>query len=326
MHGFISYSASRSTSARLRAAGLICLVCLVCLVCLGAWSDAPAAAAAQGELRQTAFDSPKAAVEALVAALRGNNTTEVAAILGDKRLTPRAQENDRADVEAFLKSYDAKQSLDLSQPGRATLTVGEDNWIFPVPLVQEKQAWRFDTKAGIREIFNRRIGADELLTIEILKAFVDAQREYAAKSSEAMGVQQFACRLLSVGNAKNGLYWATQGDQEKSPGGPLLALAAKQECLLSGVQPAPLNGYYFKILTRQGDSAPGGAYDYMVKGQMVLGFACVAYPEKFGVTGIMTFVVNQDGVVYQKNLGKRSEAAALAMTAYNPDATWTKAE
>jgi len=317
MHVFISSPRSRSKSGRLLAA---------ILACLALWTGGPAEAAAAGELRQKTFDSPQAAVEALVATLRSNNTSELIAILGDKRLTPRAQENDRADVEDFLKSYDVKQSLDQSQPERAILTVGEDNWIFPVPLVQEKQAWRFDTKAGIREIFNRRIGGNELLTIETLKAFVDAQREYAAKSSETMGVQQFACRLLSVGKTKNGLYWVAREGQDKSPGGPLLALAAKQECLLNGVQPAPLNGYYFKILTRQGDNASGGAYDYMVRGQMVLGFACVAYPEKFGDTGIMTFVVNQDGVVYQKNLGKKSEAAALAMTAYDPDPTWTKAE
>jgi len=320
MHVFISCPTSRPKSGRLLAASL------ACLACLALWTAGPAGAAEMGKLRQKTFDSPKAAVDALVATLRSNNTLDLITILGDKRLTPRAQEKDRADVEAFLKSYDAKQSLDQSQPERAILTVGEDNWVFPVPLVQQDQTWRFDTKAGIREIFNRRIGGNELLTIEILKAFVDAQREYAAKSSQAMGVEQFACRLLSVGNAKNGLYWETREGQEKSPGGPLLALAAKQECLLSGVQPVSLNGYYFKILTRQGDSAPGGAYDYMVKGQMVLGFACVAYPEKFGDTGIMTFVVNQDGVVYQKNLGKRSEAAALAMTAYNPDSTWTKAE
>ncbi|MBF0482062.1 MAG: DUF2950 domain-containing protein [Desulfovibrionaceae bacterium] len=317
MHGFIASLASRSTSGRLLPA---------CLACLALLTGVSAETAGAATLRQKTFDTPQAAVEALAATLRSDNHSELIAILGDTRLTPRAQEEDRADVEAFLKAYDAKQTLDLSRPGRAMLTVGEDNWTFPAPLVQQGQTWRFDTQAGIREIFNRRIGGNELLTIETLKAFVAAQREYASTHPKDGGARQFACRFFSAKDKKNGLYWPAPEGAQDSPGGPKLARAAKEECLAQGVKPVAFNGYYFKILTRQGKHAPGGSYDYLAGGEMVLGFACVAYPEKFGDTGIMTFVVNQDGEVRQKNLGKKTEAAAKAMTAYDPDATWTKAE
>lgn len=299
------------------AAGLACLVLL---------AGGGTAHARAKPVVAKGFDSPEAAVAALVDALRKNDHAGLASILGDERLTPRAQEEDRADVAVFLKSFESRHSLDRSRPEVAVLSVGEDNWVFPVPVTLRGDVWRFDTRAGMREIFNRRIGRNELLTIEALRAYVTAQREFAARKGDGQGARQFACRFFSGSEQENGLYWQPRPGGEESPVGQLMAQAAQEECQALGVTPAPFHGYYFKILSRQGRHAPGGSYGYFAGKDMVLGFACVAYPEKYGVTGIMTFIVNQDGIVHQKDLGKRTASAARRMKEYDPDKTWAKAE
>ena len=297
-----------------------------CLACLVLLAGGAAHAARAKPVVAKGFETPEAAVAALVDALRTNDHEGLASVLGDERLTPRAQEEDRADVAVFLRSFDAKHSLDRSRPEVAVLSVGEDNWIFPVPVRFRGNVWRFDTQAGMREIFNRRIGRNELLTIEALRAYVEAQRDFAARKDTGQGTRQFACRFVSDSEKENGLYWQPKPGGEESPVGQLMAQAARDECQALGIAPAPFHGYYFKILSRQGRNAPGGSYDYFAGKDMVLGFACVAYPEKYGLTGVMTFVVNQDGVVHQKDLGKRTAAAAGKMKEYNPDKTWAKAE
>jgi hypothetical protein len=251
------------------------------------------------------------------------------AILGDHRLATGDQEADRSDIETFLAGYEAKHALDTSRPGRAVLVVGQDDWPFPVPILQRNGAWRFDTRDGMKEIFNRRIGRNELLTIAALKEFVEAEREYAASDLDQDSIHQYARRLVSTPGRKDGLYWPPAEGEVESPIGALMAGAARDELIAlgsRGAKPAPFNGYYFKILTRQSAKARGGGYDYIVGGNMMLGFACVAYPAVFGETGIMTFIVNQDGVVYEKNLGRNSRAAVKAMTAFGPDTTWNLAE
>jgi len=284
---------------------------------------------AEGKMKpagHAAFDSPEAAVAALVDTVRKDDHAGLASILGDERLTPRNQEEDRADALEFLKSYDAGHSIDQSRPRVAILSVGQDHWIFPVPITLQGKVWRFDTLAGMGEIFNRQIGRNELLTIETLKAYAAAQWEFAAKRANEGGARQFACRFMSVSGKKNGLYWQVPAGGEESPVGPLVAQAAREECQALGVKPVAFHGYYFKVLSRQGRHASGGSYDYFVGGDMVLGFACVAYPEKYGVSGVVTFLVNQDGIVFQKDLGRKTAALAGSMTAYDPDASWTKAE
>jgi hypothetical protein len=302
--------------------GLICLLLLI----------GPASAASGSQAKQTGirtFDSPDSAVAALVESLRSGDRAGLIAILGDHRLATGDQEVDRTDIETFLSGYEAKHVLDTSQPGKAVLIIGQDDWPFPVPILQQNGAWRFDTRDGMKEIFNRRIGRNELLTIVALKEYVAAQREYAATDPDRDSIHQFARRLVSTPGKRDGLYWSAADSEAESPLGALMARAAHYELISQGSRggkPAPFNGYYFKVLTRQSGKAQGGVYDYIVGGNMMLGFACVAYPARYGDTGIMTFIVNQDGVVYEKNLGKRTPAAVKAMSAYAPDSTWTKAE
>lgn len=312
----------RAVSAGSRS-GLLGLCLLASLVLFA--SGQAYSAKAEPVVRK-AFPTPEAAVAALVQTLEQGGRRELAAVLGDARLVPRETGEDRADVQAFLKSYAARHSLDRSRPGRAFLSVGKDNWVFPVPVVRQGDVWRFDARAGMREIFNRRIGRNELLTIETMKAYVAAQREFAAIQAGRTGKRLFACRFFSAAEQENGLYWRTPAGGGESPLGPLVAQAAREECLAAGVKPVAYNGYFFKILTSQGSHAPGGSHGYMSGGEMALGFACVAYPEKYGHTGVMTFLVNQDGIVYQKDLGKKTAVAAKAMAAYDPDETWEKVE
>jgi hypothetical protein len=317
MRAFLSRVLSSIFSPGWAAASLACLVILV---------GGAGHAAKRAQVVHRDFDSPESAVAALVDTLRKDDHAGLVSILGDERLTPRSQKEDRADVAAFLKSFDLNHAIDQSKPGVATLSVGEENWFFPVPITRQGDFWRFDTQAGMQEIFDRNIGRNELLTIETLKAYVAAQQEYATKSPEGKVPRQFACRFFSSVGKKNGLYWQAPAGQEESPIGPMVAKAAREECLAMGVQPVAFHGYFFKILTRQGKHAPGGSYEYMVGGEMVLGFACMAYPEAYGITGVMTFLINQDGTVYQKNLGKRTDFKARAIKEYNPDSTWTKVE
>jgi hypothetical protein len=205
------------------------------------------------------------------------------------------------------------------------LIIGPLDYPFSIPLVKKGKGWYFNTTEGREEIINRRIGKNELNAIEVARAFVDAQREYATKDRDADGAVAFAQRYQSTPGAKDGLYWEVKEGEEESPFGPLTAQAALEGYGTAAPDgPVPYHGYLLKIMKAQGENAEGGAFDYVVNGKMILGFALVAYPAQYGSSGIMTFIVNQSGVVYQKDLGKDTAAIAAAMTLYDPDKSWQK--
>jgi hypothetical protein len=203
------------------------------------------------------------------------------------------------------------------------LSIGKDDFPYPIPLVKEGSVWHFDTKAGEEEILDRRIGHNELIAIEVCHAYVEAQREYAAKNASSSGKGEYAQRLHSSAGAHDGLYWAAAAGADESPFGPLVASAEAQGygTNAAGIR-TPYHGYYFRILKRQGASAPGGAKDYVVNGHMTGGFAMVAFPAKYGDAGVMSFIVNQTGIVFEKNLGPGTDVSARQITAYDPDESW----
>ncbi|BDV41970.1 hypothetical protein GURASL_08930 [Geotalea uraniireducens] len=306
----------------------ICRSLLIVLLILALGGTALAASAKK---RQKSFATPEEAVKSLVEAVQTNNDGELAAILGPgsgKLISSGDPVEDRQGRERFIKRYEEKNLIEHQGADRAILSIGTADYPFPIPLVKKGQKWFFDTRAGRQEILNRRIGRNELEVMDVLRAYVDAQREYAAKDHDGNGVLEFAQRLNSTPGKHDGLYWEAGEGEEESPFGPL---AARADCQGYGpqfkaAQPEPFHGYYFKVLTAQGKDAEGGAFDYVVNGKMVLGFAMVAYPAKYRASGVMTFVVNQNGVIYQKDLGKETARLATAMKAYNPDPGWKKVD
>ena len=283
------------------------------------------AAPAAGKART--FASPEEATKAFVDALRADDPRTLLAILGqDAR--PLIDSGDKvADHEArehFLRSYDEANRLVPDGDRAAVLQVGKDEWPFPLPLVKTGSVWRFDTRAGREEILSRRIGQNELAAIQSALAYVDAQREYYQRNPQGTALLQYAQRFSSTAGKRDGLYWEVGASQPESPLGPAFAEAQRAGYAL-GIRPIPYHGYYYRILTGQGPAAPGGAYSYLAHGQMIGGFALVAYPAEWGSSGIMTFIVNHDGVVYQKNLGPKTPEVASKMKTFNPDATWKKA-
>jgi Protein of unknown function (DUF2950) len=280
---------------------------------------------------QKAFATPDAAVEALIAANRGNHITKLLAILGPdgaKLIHSGDPVADRRGRKLFVAVYDEEHKLERDGDHKATLIVGKDEWPLPIPLVREHARWRFDTKAGADEILNRRIGRDELNVIEVCRAYVEAQREYAAKKLGPGGAAEYAQHFMSKIGQRDGLYWPVKVGEEESPLGPLIA-RARAAGYRPGTPhpgPRPYYGYYFHILTQQGPNAPGGAKDYVVDGRMTGGFALIAYPATYGDSGIMTFIVNQDGIVYQKNFDLDTTHIATAITQYDPDGSWQVSE
>jgi hypothetical protein len=279
-------------------------------------------------VKQRTFSSPEEAVKALVEAVESNDVKALEAIFG-----PGSQDlivsgdpvSDQSGRERFLKLYNEKNRLEQTAD-RAILCVGNEDWPSPIPIVKKGGLWRFDAKEGREEILARRIGRNELSAIQVCLAYVDAQREYALKDRNGDGFLEYAQKFGSDPGKKNGLYWEAKEGDEQSPLGPLVAAAQEKGYMVKqpGGKPAPYYGYYYRILTAQGKSAPGGAYDYVVRGKMIGGFALVAYPAKYASSGVMTFIVNQDGVVYQKDLGRNTEKTAQAMKLFNPDSTWKK--
>jgi hypothetical protein len=211
---------------------------------------------------------------------------------------------------------------------KAVLQVGKDDWPLPVPLVKRGDQWFFDARSGREEILNRRMGRNELSAIQVMLAMVDAEREYALKDRDGDGLLEYASKFASDTGKRNGLHWETKEGEAPSPLGDLAAKAAAEGygSRNSKSTPQPYHGYYYRILKAQGESAPGGAFDYVVNGKMMGGFAIVAWPAKYGNSGVMTFVVNHEGVVYQKDLGPETSKIAKLMKLYNPDETWKKAE
>jgi hypothetical protein len=273
------------------------------------------------------FPSPEAAVDALVTATRHARLGELRRILGPDGAAliwsgdPVA---DRRGRDRFVGAYDQGHHLDAAGPDRTVLIVGPEQWPFPIPLVRDGARWRFDTAAGVREILDRRIGRNELTVIEVCRAYVVAQREYAARDPMGTGLGEYAQRILGTPGTRDGLYWPTRAGEPESPLGPLVARAqAEGYRRPPPSEPVPFHGYLYRVLTRQGPHAPGGARDYLVDGRLRGGFALVAFPAKYGNSGVMTFLVNQTGIVYQKNLGPDTASIAAQITAFDPDPTWT---
>ena len=282
------------------------------------------AAAAQ----QKTFASAEEAVKAAVAAARNDSDKELLAIFGAQAKDLLLSGDAVADKQRraqFLKAYEEKNSL-VADGDNQILVVGNNNWPFPIPLVKKGDGWVFDTDKGKEEILNRRIGQNELDAIQVSLAYVDAQREYAMKVRGKEGLLEYAQKFRSDSGKKNGLYWEAKAGEEVSPLGPFAARAVKEGYgqNKSTDKPTPYRGYYYRILTAQGKDAPGGAYSYLVKGKMIGGFALVAYPAEYGNSGVMTFIVNHDGKVYQKDLGEKTASAAAAMKEYNPDSSWAE--
>jgi len=287
--------------------------------------------AAAAEIKQKNFQSPEDAIKALIDAVGGDDTKELLTIFGPAGKEIIFSGDEVADKEGrkrFLKAFDEMNKLVNESDKKVILCVGNENWPFPIPLIKEGKNWFFDTKAGKEEILNRRIGRNELNAIQVCLAIVDAQREYALKDRDNDKVLEYAQKFISEKEKKDGLYWEAKQGEEESPLGPLVAKAVKEGYgqRKSGDKPVPYHGYYYKILKAQGKNASDGEYDYVVKGKMIGGFALVAYPAEYGNSGIMTFVVNHGGAVYQKDLGKETERIAAAMKKYDPDKTWKKVE
>jgi hypothetical protein len=282
-------------------------------------------AAAQG----TTFPSAQDGVDKFVAASRAGDTAILDKILGPDGRDIVHSGDKQADgiaLKRFVSSYDAGHKLVADGPAKTTLTVGADEWPLPVPLVKGADGWRFDTAAGKAEVLARRIGRNELVTIDACKAFVDAQREYAAVDRTGDGLLDYAARFISTPGKKDGLYWPAKPGEASSPLGPLFAKAQaagyKRE---NSGGPQPYNGYYFRILQGQGPDAKGGAYSYLAHGKLMGGFALIASPANYGVSGVMTFIVNQDGEVFQKDLGPNTGTVAADIKTFDPGPGWKKA-
>ena len=285
---------------------------------------------ADAAVKQKGFATPDEAVKAFAAAMESNDEKELLSIFGTaaKELISSGDPvSDKQRREMFISDYNRKNKL-VQEGSRMVLNVGEKDWPFPVPLVKKGDQWFFDTKAGKEEILNRRIGENELSTVQTLLAIVDAQREYAMNDRDNDGLLEYAEKFGSDPGRKNGLYWKTNPGEEPSPLGELVADARAEGYGRTGLKqgPIPFHGYYFRILKKQGKHAAGGAFDYVVKNNMIGGFAVVAYPAAYGSSGVMTFVVNHEGVVYEKDLGKNTAKTAKEMNSFDPDQTWKKAE
>lgn len=289
------------------------------------------AASAEQKLHQKTFASPEAAAKALVNAAKTGDLKELLDILGPdgKEIISSGDEvADKNGRERFAQMYEERNGLNREGDQRAVLEVGKDGWPFPIPILKVGDAWRFDTKAGKQEILDRRIGKNELSAIQACLAYLDAQREYASMGRYGNSLPVYAQKFLSEPGKKDGLYWEAKEGEAGSPLGPLFASSHERGYTRKapGQRPSPYHGYYYKILTAQGKNAHGGAYSYLVDGKMVGGFALVAYPAQYGVSGIMTFMVSHDGSVYEKDLGKETAAIAQPMKTFDPDKTWRKVE
>ena len=282
-----------------------------------------AAAAPEAQMR---FGTAEAAVEVLLTAFKNSDDEALRALFGAEytdRLLSKDKAAAREDRTRLSEAAQKKMTVRKQTADRAILVLGENDWPFPIPLVRSGSDWRFHTAEGIEEIVNRRIGRNELNAIQVCQYYLWAQRQYASKIRDASGVRKFAQLIRSSPGKQDGLYWdPAVANGEESPFGPLMAEFHKGGRQLGD----PYYGYYFRILTRQGPHAPGGRYNYVINGNMIAGFALVAFPAEYGNTGIMTFLVSHHGQVYQKDLGPRTSAIAKEMTEYNPDATWTEAQ
>jgi hypothetical protein len=275
------------------------------------------------------FASPEDAVKALIGAVKAGQVTDLVAMFGaegkaliESSDPATARQNRRVFAVALREQW----HLEDAAANRKTLVIGNEEWPFPVPIVKDESGWRFDAAAGSEEVIARRIGRNELAAIATVHAYVTAQRQYAERAHDGNAAGVHAAKFASDSGKENGLYWPAKAGQQRSPLGDLVAQAVAEGRTVSGdrSQPSPFHGYYFKILTAQGSAAPSGAKQYIVKGLMSGGFALIAWPAEYDVTGVMTFVVSHDGIVHEKDLGPETDAAARKVTAYNPDKSWRR--
>jgi DUF2950 family protein len=277
---------------------------------------------------QKDFASPEEAAQALVTAAKAKDTHALLEVLGADAqpvIDSGDPVRDQHARERFLQAYEAGHSFDKSAEGVTTLQVGSDKWPFPFPIQQHGARWSFDSSAGAEEIINRRVGENELDAIQACLAFVDAEREYYIRNPQGQPLLQYAQKISSSEGSKDGLYWPTTGDEPQSPLGVKFARARSEGYFEKGVIVGQgYRGYIYRLLTAQGPSAAGGAFDYLVNGKMIGGFALLAFPVEYGNSGVMSFIVNHDGVVYSKDLGADTAKAASAIAAFDPDSSWTR--
>ena len=291
------------------------------LLCMAA----PAPTTFAKEVKPKGFDTPEAAVQCLVDALRKQDMAELEKVFGSVGMDVLDSGDAVADSSArekFVKAFDEKHHVTKTSDGQAELVVGSDDWPFPIPIVAEKKKWVFDAEAGRDELTNRRIGRNELNTIRVLEAFVQAEREYFQFDYDEDGVLEYAQKLVSDQDKRDGLFWPVKEGEDPSPMGPLVAQAVAEGYKKSESGPTPYHGYFFKLLTGQGPDASGGAYSYIINGNMVAGYAVLAWPAEWDNSGLMTFMVNSNGVIYEKDLGEKTAEIAAGMNSYNPDSTW----
>jgi hypothetical protein len=272
-------------------------------------------------LAQKAFPTPEAAMDAFGDAVATSDDDAMKALLGadyGELIPPAGAEVRYRFLAAWAKAHAIKPDGDAT----AFIAVGNDGWTLPIPIVKTAQGWRFDTRAGAEEMRLRRIGRNELAVMQVMLAIYDAQKDYARVDRNRDGVLQYAAKFASAPGKQDGLYWPAKAGEPESPLGPAFAAARAA----GGSSEAGYYGYRYKLLTGQGKNAPGGAYDYVARGRMIGGFAAVAWPVKYGDTGVMTFIVSHDGVLYEKDLGPDTAARAAALTRFDPDSSWRKAE
>ena len=327
------------------------LAAIALLLAANLFASTPQARAQAQATSQSTFSSPDDALQALVSAAKDKDRAALAKIFGPdySKLLSGDEVEDDNDLDAFVTA--ANESAQVQKVDDATykVTIGQDSWPTPIPVVQKDGKWFFDTKAGLEEVLNRRVGENELTAIGVCRAYAVAQWEYYTEGDwDHDSVAEYAQKFMSTPGKHDGLYWETAEEDKPSPLGSLVATAraegygpkpetadsgstasagvAKAEKENAAGPHAPYHGYYFKILTRQGPAAPGGRYGYIINGNMIAGYALVAYPDKWGSSGVMTFIINQQGRVYQKNLGASTAKIAPAMTEYNPDPSWKLVE
>jgi len=316
---FIAQSSRVVTSRPLLAIGIVSLLFLL---------SSPYLLAQQGN--EKTFNSPGDAVLALYNAVKSSDRQALGAILGSNSGPILHTGDDVADKKMatdFVRRYEQMHRVVVEPDQTVTLYIGADNWPMPIPIVKNSSGgWYFDTEAGKQEILFRRVGRNENDAIETLYALVDAQKDYASMMHDGDKTKHYAMKFISDEGKQNGLYWKSSDNENPSPIGPLLVVASGEGYAMKQGQQAPFHGYYFRILTKQGVAAKGGARDYVVNGQLTRGFAFVAYPAEYRNSGVMTFIVNQDGIVYEKDLGQDTAKLAADISEYNPDKTWNPAD
>jgi hypothetical protein len=299
-----------------------------------AFAAQPSSAAAPAStVAQQSFGTPQAAVDALISAIKADDQKTLLAIFGpggERLVVSGDHVADLATGTKFVDEYEQNHSLATQPDGRVILSVGENSWPLPIPLVQSNGKWTFDSPVGAQQIIDRRIGSNELLTIQTLYSCVDAEQDYFERQLQSTGTGEYARHVFSTPGTEDGLYWDVSDGGTPSPLAPLVAVAQSEGYLPAdttvpdSTHPSPYQGYFFRILRRQGPDAANGAKDYIVDGKMTGGFAFVAWPAVYGSTGIMTFIVNQDGVAFQQDLGPDTAAEVAQMSAFDPDLDWAE--